>query len=150
MSDNTHIALALHDRHGTYWPYVAVTVTSVCQHTSVPMVVHLLHDETLNHEAKHVLGQIVLRFGHRLALHAVSITQFLSGLDFRHLSVAKFCITQERSNPFRENSVPLTFAFGATPNTFLSSAALWVDPCLFCKESTPAKATRTSSPAKNA
>jgi lipopolysaccharide biosynthesis glycosyltransferase len=88
MSDTTHIALALHDRHGTYWPYVAVTVTSVCQHTSVPVVVHLLHDETLSDEARQVLGQIVSHYGHRLELHAVPTIESLSALDFRHFSVA--------------------------------------------------------------
>jgi lipopolysaccharide biosynthesis glycosyltransferase len=84
----THIALALHDRHGTYWPYVAVTVTSVCQHTSVPVVVHLLHDETLSEEASQVLTQIVSSYGHRLELHDVPDTTALSALDFGHFSVA--------------------------------------------------------------
>jgi lipopolysaccharide biosynthesis glycosyltransferase len=88
MSDTTHIALALHDRHGTYWPYVAVTVTSVCQHSSVPVVVHLMHDETLTDEARKVLGKIVSHYGHRLELHAIAGIQSLSALNFRHFSVA--------------------------------------------------------------
>jgi hypothetical protein len=142
MFDTTHIALALHDCHGSYWPHVAVMVTSVCQHTTVPVVVHLLHDETLNDEAGQDHGQMVSRYGLRLEQHAVSNTQFLSELDFRHLRVTKFCSTRERSDPYRENSVPLTFAFGATTSTFLTSADLWANPCLICKESTPATATR--------
>lgn len=88
MPNSTHIALALHDRQGTYWPYVAVAVTSVCQHSSVPVVVHLLHDETLHDEARQVLSHIVSNYGHRLAWHAIPPSPALAALDFRQFSKA--------------------------------------------------------------
>lgn len=87
-TEPTHIALALHDAHGTYWPYVAVTVTSVLAHSSVPVLVHLLHDETLSDEAQQVLGRIVAKQGHQLVLHAVQVPEAFAQMNFRHFSVA--------------------------------------------------------------
>lgn len=84
----THIALALHDAHGRYWPYVVVTVTSVLTHTSVPVVVHLLHDDTLGDEARQVLEQTVRTLGHQLQLHAVQVPEAFAPMNFRHFSVA--------------------------------------------------------------
>lgn len=86
--ETTHIALALHDAQGSYWPYVAVTVTSVLTHASVPVVVHLLHDETLGDEARQVLAQIVRTHGHRLQLHPVQVPESFAQMNFRHFSVA--------------------------------------------------------------
>lgn len=86
--ETTHIALALHDAQGIYWPYVAVTVTSVLTHASVPVVVHLLHDETLGEEARQVLEKIVSTHGHRMQLHAVQVPDSFAQMNFRHFSVA--------------------------------------------------------------
>lgn len=83
-----HIALALHDAQGRYWPYVAVTVTSVLQHTSVPVVVHLLHDDTFTDEARQVLERIVATHGQALQLHAVQVPAAFAQMNFRHFSVA--------------------------------------------------------------
>lgn len=87
-SEPLHIALALHDAHGHYWPYVAVTVTSVLHHSSVPVVVHVLHDATLGDEARLVLSRIVATYGHQLHLHAVEVPHAFTQMNFRHFSVA--------------------------------------------------------------
>ena len=83
-----HIALALHDAQGRYWPYVAVTVTSVLQHASVPVVVHLLHDDTLTDEARQLLGRLVVAHGQTLQLHALQVPAAFAQMNFRHFSVA--------------------------------------------------------------
>jgi len=83
-----HIALALHDAQSRYWPYVAVTITSVLQHASVPVVVHLLHDDTLSDEARQVLERIVAAYGQTLQLHAVQVPAAFAQMNFRHFSVA--------------------------------------------------------------
>lgn len=86
--DSIHVALAVHDARGTYWPYAAVTITSLCQHASVPVVIHLLHDDTLGSEARQVIAAIVAAYGHRLQWHPVALPAAVQALDFTHFTAA--------------------------------------------------------------
>lgn len=81
------VALAIHDVNGNYWPYTAVTITSVCEHTSTPICFHLLHDETLSTLARDSLKKIISTYGHILEFHSVN-PKNLDKLNFRHFSPA--------------------------------------------------------------
>jgi lipopolysaccharide biosynthesis glycosyltransferase len=84
----THIALALHDHKGTYWPYVVTTLTSVFMHSSSPLHVHLLHDHTLGPEASAALSQLCRKYQHRLTLHPITLSPTMAAIDTRQFSVA--------------------------------------------------------------
>ncbi len=43
-----HVALAVYDPSGTYSRHAGVVVTSLFEHTKTPVIVHILHDKTLN------------------------------------------------------------------------------------------------------
>ena len=49
MSGNKiHVALAIYDPSGTYSQHAGVVITSLFEHTSRPVTVHILHDDTLS------------------------------------------------------------------------------------------------------
>ena len=83
-----HIALAIHDHKGTYWPYVVTTLTSVFMHSSSPLHVHLLHDHTLSPEASAALAQLCRKYQHRLTLHPITLSPAMAGINTRQFSVA--------------------------------------------------------------
>lgn len=84
----THIALALHDHKGTYWPYVVTTLTSVFLHSSTALHVHLLHDDTLSPEACAAVSQLCRKYQHRLTLHRIELSPAVAAIDPRQFSVA--------------------------------------------------------------
>lgn len=69
-----HIALALHDQQGTYWPYVVTALTSVFMNSSARLQVHLLHDDTLTAEAQTAFESLCQKHGHHLRLHLITLT----------------------------------------------------------------------------
>lgn len=83
-----HIALALHDHKGTYWPYVVTTLTSVFMHSSTALHVHLLHDQTLRPEAIATLSKLCRKYQHSLTLHPVTMSPAMAAIDTRQFSVA--------------------------------------------------------------
>ena len=72
-----HVAFALHDSKGDYWPNLAVALTSLCHNSSRELVVHLLHDQTLGVEALSSIRSIVKFYGNCLALHSVDLAVLL-------------------------------------------------------------------------
>lgn len=84
----THIALALHDHKGTYWPYVVTTLTSVFMHSSTALHVHLLHDDTLSPEACAAVSQLCRKYQHRLTLHPITLSPAMAAINTRQFSVA--------------------------------------------------------------
>jgi lipopolysaccharide biosynthesis glycosyltransferase len=83
-----HIALAIHDHKGTYWPYVVTTLTSVFMHSSSPLHVHLLHDHTLGPEASAALAQLCRKYQHQLTLHPITLSPTMAAINTRQFSVA--------------------------------------------------------------
>lgn len=88
VEKNAHIALALHDQQGTYWPYVTTTLTSVFSHSSMALHVHLLHDDTLRPEARLAFEQLCQKYGHELTLHAIVLTPSMQAAKVGHFSPA--------------------------------------------------------------
>lgn len=84
----THIALALHDKLGTYWPYVVTTLTSVFTHSSIALHVHLLHDDTLTPEARLAFEELCKKYSHTLTLHAIEQTPSMRAAKVGHFSPA--------------------------------------------------------------
>ena len=70
----THIALALHDKQGTYWPYIVTTLTSVFANSSIALHVHILHDDTYTSDAQQAIEQLCKKYGHTLTSHAIVLT----------------------------------------------------------------------------
>lgn len=65
------IVFALHDAGGTYWTYTAVALTSLAQHASQRLRVHILHDESLHSRARERLAEIAQQGGIALTLTPV-------------------------------------------------------------------------------
>lgn len=84
----THIALALHDKQGAYWPYVVVTLTSVFAHTRSALHVHVLHDDTLRDVARQALQALCEKHQHFLSFHAVALPEAAKTIDFGKFSPA--------------------------------------------------------------
>ena len=84
----THIALALHDKQGTYWPYVVTTLTSVFTHSSIALHVHLLHDDTLTPEARLAFEELCKKYSHALTLHPIALTPSMQAAKVGHFSPA--------------------------------------------------------------
>jgi lipopolysaccharide biosynthesis glycosyltransferase len=84
----THIALAIHDPKSNYWPYLVTTLTSVFTHTSCPLHVHLLHDETLSAQAQKAIDKLCTKYQHPLSFHTVALPDAIQQLNFRQFSPA--------------------------------------------------------------
>jgi lipopolysaccharide biosynthesis glycosyltransferase len=84
----THIALALHDKQGAYWPYVVATLTSVFSHTQSVLHVHLLHDDTLRDDARQAIEVLCKKYQHSLSFHAVALPESAKVIDFGKFSPA--------------------------------------------------------------
>lgn len=82
------IALALHDKHGTYWPYVVTTLTSVFAHSSIALHVHLLHDDTLTPEAQLAFEELCKKYSQTLTLHPIALTPSMQAAKVGHFSPA--------------------------------------------------------------
>jgi lipopolysaccharide biosynthesis glycosyltransferase len=83
-----HIALALHDKQGTYWPYIVTTLTSVFTHSSIALHVHILHDETFTQEARLTIEHLCQKHGHALTCHAIVLSPSMQASKVGHFSVA--------------------------------------------------------------
>jgi lipopolysaccharide biosynthesis glycosyltransferase len=83
-----HIALSIHDKYGNYWPYVVTTLTSVLTHSSRPLHVHLLHDDTLSTDGRHAIEGLCSKYQQALSLHAVTLSTALQTINFGQFSAA--------------------------------------------------------------
>ena len=84
----THIALALHDKQGTYWPYIVTTLTSVFANSSIALHVHILHDDTFTPQARQAIEQLCKKYGQQVTTHAMTLTPAMQKANVRHFSIA--------------------------------------------------------------
>ncbi|WP_025693001.1 glycosyltransferase family 8 protein [Paenibacillus zanthoxyli] len=69
------LVLAFQDKDGKYAEHAGVVLASVFHHTSSPVNVHILHDETLNEDNKQKLVELTTRFSHTINFYHIIIPQ---------------------------------------------------------------------------
>lgn len=67
------VALAFHDARGDYARHVGVTMLSLLANTSMPVCVHILHDETLSRENSAKLQAIADEFGQSVRFYPIQL-----------------------------------------------------------------------------
>jgi lipopolysaccharide biosynthesis glycosyltransferase len=72
------VIFCIHDANGKYWPNLAVALKSVLVNSKQKQEVHVLHNETLNQEAKNSLADICLQFKAKLHFMQVVLPKALS------------------------------------------------------------------------
>ncbi|MDR1649041.1 MAG: glycosyltransferase family 8 protein [Synergistaceae bacterium] len=70
--DLIHVALAIYDPKGTYARHTGVVMTSMFEHTTSSVCVHILHDQTLTERNRSFLNETAELFGQQAAFHDVS------------------------------------------------------------------------------
>ena len=58
-----HVALAVYDPKGTYSQHAGVVMTSIFENTQSPVVVHILHDETLTEDNRKKFIRTAEKYG---------------------------------------------------------------------------------------
>ncbi|AKG34154.1 glycosyltransferase family 8 protein [Paenibacillus durus] len=69
------LVLAFQDKDGKYAEHAGVVLASVFHHTSSPVNVHILHDETLNEDNKQKLIELTTRFNHTINFYHIIIPE---------------------------------------------------------------------------
>ena len=82
------VIFCIHDANGKYWPNLAVALKSVLVNSKQKQEVHVLHNETLNQEAKNSLTDICIQFKAKLHFMQVVLPKALSKANFGHFSPA--------------------------------------------------------------
>ena len=82
------VALALHDPKSRYWAYTATAIHSLCLHSSVPLGIHLLHDETVQLSTLEALQKICAAQGHGFTSHQVRLPAKMDSWNFEQFSPA--------------------------------------------------------------
>ncbi|AIQ12252.1 glycosyltransferase family 8 protein [Paenibacillus durus] len=69
------LVLAFQDKDGQYAEHAGVVLASVFHHTSSPVNVHILHDETLNDDNRQKLVDLTTRFNHTINFYHIIIPE---------------------------------------------------------------------------
>lgn len=67
-----HVALAVYDPKGTYSQHAGVVMTSIFENTQSPVVVHILHDETLTEDNRKKLRRTAEKYNQSIDLFDVT------------------------------------------------------------------------------
>ncbi len=82
------VVFALHDADGQYWMNTAVAITSIIQHTSKPLHIHILHDDTLCDVAHCQMTAIAQGSATPISFTHVSLPKHLDAKTLHRFSVA--------------------------------------------------------------
>jgi lipopolysaccharide biosynthesis glycosyltransferase len=75
-----HVVLAVYDPKGAYSKHAGVVMVSIFQRTCTPVLVHILHDDTLSAENRAMFLETAKNFGQEVEFHDVSpVMEKLSG-----------------------------------------------------------------------
>lgn len=83
----TTVVFSIHDANGHYWPYLAVALRSVL-HSSKPMSVWVLHDQTLTDEAKQQIELLCIDHQSSITFGEISLPPYLASTNFGAFSAA--------------------------------------------------------------
>jgi lipopolysaccharide biosynthesis glycosyltransferase len=82
------IIFCIHDTDGNYWPNLAVAINSLLINSTQKLNIYVLHNETLNQEARNTLQYICIQFKAKLNFKQVVLPLALSKANFGHFSPA--------------------------------------------------------------
>lgn len=85
--ETIHATLALYDPKGTYSQHAGVVMTSIFENTESPVVVHVLHDNTLTEGAREKFLCTAAKYAQEV--HLVDVTPYRDQLDARTVALAQ-------------------------------------------------------------
>lgn len=69
------LALAFQDKDGQYAEHAGVVLASIFHHTTTPVNVHILHDESLNEDNKRKLIQLTTKYKHSINFYHITLPE---------------------------------------------------------------------------
>ena len=69
LGEKIHVALAVYDPSGNYSQHAGVTITSIFENTSSPVMIHLLHDDTLTQDNREKFIRTTQKYSQEINFH---------------------------------------------------------------------------------
>ncbi len=86
-ADSVHVVLAVYDPQGTYSQHAGVVMTSIFENTQSPVVVHVLHDETLTDDNRKKFIRTAEKYNQTVNL--INVEDFKRRIDKKNISLVE-------------------------------------------------------------
>ena len=68
-----HVCYAIHDRNGKYSKFIGASMCSLFENTREPVMIHILHDETLTELNRRKFVELTSTYGQSIEFHSIAL-----------------------------------------------------------------------------